>query len=820
MATNPYTSVSISGYNTNPPPDDGTTGADNQLKWSKHKDKIGDPLKNLAESINSNVLSAFAKTINTDPDQNNSVAGSIAFTSSELTISGGSITITRSHHTVDTEADASSDSLDTISNTGTNDGAYLFLRGANIARVVTIQSGSGNIFLRGGNKDLKTTHPVVLIRIGTDWHEVEYQIEPINIAQMTALKKIGLANNDMATLKGYTTIGDGGGGRFFWNSSSTATVNIFNTFASDEGGTGRWIRREKDIILSSQWGFVDGADNTTKAQAMHTYAAALSKPKKIRYNPGSSIISTEVSVTSFVDGMEVDFGNHKFDVTVSISTSAFSFGDPTNTIANPTPGNKDLRVHGGSFDQAIDATFRRFVTVYDTQSPKIHDIDMEHSGNGAIFIGVAVNDFDIYRIDSSSISGESIMRAIWINGASVVGYSGQVINTSDFTLIGTGNPTTILRGNIWDCNLRNQMYGIYLQNARDVDVYDNNIFLDPSNAQRCITVNNFSPRSNVYNNRMESSVSSTGIMFTQASTECTAYGNRFFGSFGGNRDIYVQFISEVDIHNNNFITDGTQKIQVDNGGFAIVRGNTFKRRSRVFNATLRSIFYSSLDANDLSLGGTAVEVGGLIVRNNKFHDDGICVLVDQNQSTTGANFFGAEVIDVSNNTCFRRDLANFSIGQAVLNITVNDDAKPMNFSMEDNFILPFAATIDQSQPRITGTATVSIRVTDVRMAVFNVAIVSSVVTVTKKYGDRFSLASSLSGANLLLTPRTGNGQAGVAVAEIMSIIPNDANTGFVRWQDSGASNPIAQLIDKASVVINLTVTDADVDVWLSSNAND
>lgn len=47
-----YTTQSISGYNASPPPDDGTTGDDNKSKWSQVKTKIGDPVKTLAESVN------------------------------------------------------------------------------------------------------------------------------------------------------------------------------------------------------------------------------------------------------------------------------------------------------------------------------------------------------------------------------------------------------------------------------------------------------------------------------------------------------------------------------------------------------------------------------------------------------------------------------------------------------------------------------------------------------------------------------------------------------------------------------------------------
>ena len=44
MAANPYTAVAISGYNSAPPPDDGSQSASNKLEWAKHKTKLTDPL--------------------------------------------------------------------------------------------------------------------------------------------------------------------------------------------------------------------------------------------------------------------------------------------------------------------------------------------------------------------------------------------------------------------------------------------------------------------------------------------------------------------------------------------------------------------------------------------------------------------------------------------------------------------------------------------------------------------------------------------------------------------------------------------------------
>jgi hypothetical protein len=61
-----------------------------------------------------------------------------------LTIAGGAITATASHHAVDTEAAAASDNLDTIN--GMVDGQFLVLRSVNAARNVVLTSGVGNIF--------------------------------------------------------------------------------------------------------------------------------------------------------------------------------------------------------------------------------------------------------------------------------------------------------------------------------------------------------------------------------------------------------------------------------------------------------------------------------------------------------------------------------------------------------------------------------------------------------------------------------------------------------------------------------------------------
>jgi hypothetical protein len=76
--SNPYTSVTVSNYNSNPPTDDGAQTPANEITWSKHKTKLGDPLKTALESINTNASTAFGK-----------VSGGVTSVSADYTVLAG-----------------------------------------------------------------------------------------------------------------------------------------------------------------------------------------------------------------------------------------------------------------------------------------------------------------------------------------------------------------------------------------------------------------------------------------------------------------------------------------------------------------------------------------------------------------------------------------------------------------------------------------------------------------------------------------------------------------------------------------------------------
>ena len=57
--TAPYTTQTVTGYNSGAPADDGSQVSTNEIKWSNHKTKLGDPLKTAIEAIDTELLSAF-----------------------------------------------------------------------------------------------------------------------------------------------------------------------------------------------------------------------------------------------------------------------------------------------------------------------------------------------------------------------------------------------------------------------------------------------------------------------------------------------------------------------------------------------------------------------------------------------------------------------------------------------------------------------------------------------------------------------------------------------------------------------------------------
>lgn len=86
----------------------------------------------------------------------------------ELTIAAGLVAVTHTHHTIDTEADAAGDELDTISGGTAGDRLLLFAEAS--GRVVTLKHGAGNIRTPdGADRTLEVDGGLGLTFDGANW---------------------------------------------------------------------------------------------------------------------------------------------------------------------------------------------------------------------------------------------------------------------------------------------------------------------------------------------------------------------------------------------------------------------------------------------------------------------------------------------------------------------------------------------------------------------------------------------------------------------------------------------------------------------------
>lgn len=154
---------------------DGT--ADRNLQFLVNGSELGFENLNDAESSNTRLTTLDLGTGDWDFEGNKisnveeiNINGHVQFDRSDLTISGGVITVTGSYHRVDTEGSAASDDLDTIT-AASESGQILVIRPSNSARTVVMKDGTGNLFLAGDFSMDNNTDTITLISDGSNWIE-------------------------------------------------------------------------------------------------------------------------------------------------------------------------------------------------------------------------------------------------------------------------------------------------------------------------------------------------------------------------------------------------------------------------------------------------------------------------------------------------------------------------------------------------------------------------------------------------------------------------------------------------------------------------
>lgn len=139
------------------------------------------------------------------------------------------------------------------------------------------------------------------------------------VADLTALVKATLTDQEIRYVHWRTTKGDGGGGLFYWDEGSTAATNLGTIFQADAGGAGRWMRLDKDTVHVNWFGAVAydskadaeaGTDSASAIQAAWTYArdnglTVVHQPNK--FYLAQSVLETQPDVSFapiFIEGRD------------------------------------------------------------------------------------------------------------------------------------------------------------------------------------------------------------------------------------------------------------------------------------------------------------------------------------------------------------------------------------------------------------------------------------------------------------------------------------------------------------------------------------
>ena len=128
----------------------------------------------------------------------------------------------------------------------------------------------------------------------------------IQVSSISALEAFPVPTTDGLTMQvlGYSSEGDGGGGTFFWNASSTATSDGATVvLPTGYTGTGRWIRQFEGSVNVLWWGAdkTGATDSSTAIQNAHNYSVA-NHFLSVYFPPGSYLTNTTIDWSPYVQG--------------------------------------------------------------------------------------------------------------------------------------------------------------------------------------------------------------------------------------------------------------------------------------------------------------------------------------------------------------------------------------------------------------------------------------------------------------------------------------------------------------------------------------
>lgn len=242
-------------------------------------------------------------------------------------------------------------------------------------------------------------------------------------------------------LLGYYAKGDGGGGSFYYDTTSTATHNAGTVILpTGHSGAGRWLAIIDGLVSAARFGFIEGqtaAVQATRLQAFFDYIGSFIDGKSSIIPEGNYSVSSQCTLTAPAQGrvLVLAYGA-EISTSGAISGVAITGGSTTGGAS----------IFGLKINHRSNADATAGVDIYQAWNATLRDVTVEANGVSASYGAFRIRNGT--ASDAATGSFWTTLENIWVRkrgGADVGAITYGVI------VQGAANATTIRGGGLNNC---------------------------------------------------------------------------------------------------------------------------------------------------------------------------------------------------------------------------------------------------------------------------------------------------------------------------------------------------------------------------------